>query len=407
MYKRDGMDGSLGVVSYTAPTMLIMNNVTVHNDQTYCLALELSYIFTRYCITSVCPTSLSLQVFYLIRKFLAALVLALHVTPGRRLQATMEKWEQCSEVLNPPDGFVKAMLDLLEDRGWSNSVEDLGVAVGAPKDNEEEFVKTTTDRLLRTIVEKLTQCKDFKVKDMSTRYEIILETKTSLSGAECSHGSSSVKSERVVALFVAGLQDEILTFGHFQEDLDRMMNSTNKVDCQACGQLLEKTVKCKSKEFCDPDFLTVAFAKPVCFKGRRAIIKFGASVYELKVVVHWDSGCASVSRKMGGVWHWHGVDESQAPDLEYSAAQMRSSAHLQNVSVMMMVRRGDDLQQRESNVNGNSGRNINEEITLRDLNEGQKQSVLEEGSGSLDNNESEGNFASINPHFPLCHSHQQ
>jgi hypothetical protein len=110
---------------------------------------------------------------------------------------------------------------------------------------------------------------------------------------------------------------------------------------------------------------------------------------------------------MGGVWHWHGVDESQAPDLEYSAAQMRSSAHLENVSVMMMVRRGDDLQQRESNVNGNSGRNINEEITLRDLNEGQKQSVLEEGSGSLDNNESEGNFASINPHFPLCHSHQQ
>ena len=304
----------------------------------------------------------------------------------------MEKFERCNEVLNPPDGLVKALLDLLEDRGWSNSVEDLGVAVGAPKDNEGSFVKTTTDRLLRAIVDKLAQCRDFKVKDMSTRYEIILETKTSLSGAKCSHGSSSVKSERVVALFVAGLQDETLTFGHFQEDLDRMMGSTNKEDCQTCGKLLEKTLTCKSKEFCDPDFLTVAFAKPVCFKGRRAIIKFGASVYELKVVVHWDSGCASVSRKMGDVWHWHGVDESQSTDFKYSAAQMRSSAHLQNVSVMMMVRKGDDLQQRESNVNGNSGRNMNEESTLRDPNEGQKQSVLEGGSGSLNKNGSEGNF---------------
>ena len=215
----------------------------------------------------------------------------------------MEKLGQCSEVLNPPDGFVKALLDLLEDRGWSNSVEDLGVAVGAPKDNEGGFVKTTTDRLLRAIVEKLAQCRDFKVKDMSTRYEIILETKTCLSGAKCSHGSSSVKSERVGALFVDGLQDETLTFGHFQEDLDGMMSSTNKEDCQTCGKLLEKTVKCKSKNFCDPDFLTVAFAKPVCFKGRRGIIKFGASVYELKVVVHWDSGCASVSRKMGDICH--------------------------------------------------------------------------------------------------------
>ena len=267
----------------------------------------------------------------------------------------MEKFEQCSEVLNPPDGFVKALLDLLGDRGWSNSVEDLGVAVGAPKDNEEDFVKTNTDRLLRAIVDKLAQCRDFKVKDMSTRYEIFLETKTNLVGAECSHGSSSVKSERVFALSVVGLEDEILTFGHFQEDLDRMMDSTNEEDCQRCGKLLVKTMQCKVKEFCNPDFLTVAIVKPICFKGRRGIIRFGGSIYELKVVIHWDGGCASVSRKMGDVWHWHGVDESQSPDFEYSTVQMRSSAHLQNVSVMMMVRRGErvDLQPRESSAVSN------------------------------------------------------
>ena len=280
------------------------------------------------------------------RKFLAALVLALHVTPGRRFRATMLKFEQCSKVLNPPCGLVKALLDLLEDRGWSNSIEDLGVVVGAPKDNEEGFLKTTTDTLLRAIVDKLAQCRDFKVKDMSTRYEIILEAKTSVSGAKCCHSLSSVNSERVVALFVSGFLDETLTFGHFQEDLDRMMSSTNKEDCQTCGKLLVKTVKRKSKEFCDPDFLTVAFDKPVCFKGRRAIIFFGASLYELKVVIHWDGGCASVSKKMKEIWHWHGVDVSQLPDFDYNAAQMRSSAHLKNVVVMMLVRRGgrDDLQ---------------------------------------------------------------
>ena len=247
------------------------------------------------------------------------------------------------------------------DRGWSNSVEDLGVAIGAPKDNEEDFVKTTTDSLLRAIVDKLAQCRDFKVKDMSTRYEIILETKTNLSGAECSHGLSSVKSERVFALSVVGLEDETLTFGHFQEDLDRMMDSTNEEDCQRCGKLVVKTMQCRVKEFCNPDFLTVAIVKPICFKGRKGIIRFGGSIYELKVVIHWDGGWASVSRKMGDVWHWHGVDESQPPDFEYSAAETRSSAHLKNVSVMMMVRRGEkvDLQPLKSS----SVSNQNEEMS--------------------------------------------
>ena len=37
---------------------------------------------------------------------------------------------------------------------------------------------------------------------------------------------------------------------------------------------------------------------------------------------------------------------------------------------------------------------MNEESTVRGPNEGQKQSVLEGGSGSLDKNASEGNFCS-------------
>ena len=106
------------------------------------------------------------------RKFLAALVLALHVTPGRRLLATFEKLSRCNEFLNPPDGFEKALLDLLNGVGWSNSVEDLGTAVGVPKDNAEDFIKDDTVGVLRAIVDKLLQSRDFKVRDMAVRHEI-------------------------------------------------------------------------------------------------------------------------------------------------------------------------------------------------------------------------------------------
>ena len=273
------------------------------------------------------------------RKFLASLVLGLHVTPGRRLQATFKKFQRSTEFTNPPDGLVKPLLDLLEDTGWSNSVEDLGTFIGAPKDNEESFVKITTERLLSAIVNKLLECNNFKVKDMARRHEIDLETTTTISG-NCSHDASTVSSMRVFSFFVDGLRADTITFAEFQCDLDNMMSSTSKEDCRKCGRSLLKTVKSAGKEFSDPDFLAVAFAQPVCFEGGQGIVRFGISVYLLKVVVHWDSSKAlgSVSREKEDGWHWHGVDDSQGQDFEYSADQMRSYAHLRNVAVMMMVR---------------------------------------------------------------------
>ena len=261
------------------------------------------------------------------------------MTPGRRLQATFKKFHRCSEFTNPPDGLVKPLLDLLENTGWSNSVEDLGTFIGAPKDNEEGFVKITTDRLLSAIVNKLLQCNDFKVKDMARRSEISLETRTTFSG-NCSHSMSTVTSMRVFSFFVHGIGSETLTFAEFQCDLNNMMVSTSREDCQKCGSSLLKTVKSKGKEYCDPDFVTVAFAQPVCFRDGKCIVKFGISAYVLKVVVHWDASKAlgSVSREKEDGWHWHGVDDGQGQDFDYSADQMRSYAHLRNMAVMMMVR---------------------------------------------------------------------
>ena len=302
------------------------------------------------------------------RKFLAALVLALHVTPGRRLLPTFEKYRRCSELLNPPDGFEKALLDLLNGEGWSNSVEDLGTAVGIPKDNADDFVKIATEGLLSAILDKLLQSKDFKVKDMGKRHEINLDVKTDFDG-DCSHNSSTVTTQRSVALFVAGLQGDTLTFAELQYHLKMMKLSTEKGDCQQCGKTVSKTVKSSAKEFCDPDFLTIVLEQPTKFSvPLKAGTKYGSSRYMVKTVVHWVSGKrnASVSREKEDGWWWHGVDESQRPDFKYNAKQLHSSAHLRDVAVMLMVRMREEsdcpeTEQHHSNLNYDQGQKKQEE----------------------------------------------
>ena len=279
------------------------------------------------------------------------MVLALHVTPGRRLLATVEKYSRCGEFLNPPDGFVKALLDLLSGAGWSNSLEDVGTALGLPKDNAKDVLNIATVKVLREIVDKLMQSRDFKVRDMALRHEINLEIKTSFEG-DCSHNPSSLTSERAVALSVAGDQGETMTFAELQYHLKIMKLSTEEQHCEQCGKGVIQTVQSSLKEFCDPDFLTIVLERPTNFSPPlKAGTKYGSSRYMVKTVVHWDSdkASASVSRELKEGWCWHGVDNSQGPDFSYNAEQIRSGAHLREVAVMMMVRMGgaSDCQETE------------------------------------------------------------
>ena len=290
------------------------------------------------------------------------MVLALHVTPGRRLLATLEKYSRCGEFLNPPDGFVKALLDLLAGAGWSNSLEDLGTAVGIPRDGAEDLVKIATEGVLRAIVDKLLKSKDFKVRDMAGRHEIDLEIKTSFEG-DCSHNPTALTSERAVALFVAGDQGETLTFAELQYHLKMMKLSTEEKDCERCGKAVLKTVRTSVKDYCDPDFLTIVLEEPASFNAPlKAGIKYGSSRYKVKTVVHWESSkrSASVSREKEDGWWWHGVVDSQGPDFRYNANQMHSSAHLREVAVMMMVRMGEvsdhqETEQEHANLDDDQG----------------------------------------------------
>ena len=302
------------------------------------------------------------------RKLLAAMVLALHVTPGRRLLATFEKYIRCKEFVNPPNEFEKALVDLLNGAGWSNSVEDLGKAVEVPKDRAEGFLKIATEGLLSTIVDKLIQSTDFKVKDMGKRHLINLEIKTDFEG-DCSHNPSTITSQSPVALLVAGLQGETLTFAELQYHLKMMKLSTEQQDCQQCGKALLKTVQRSVKEFCDPDFLTIVFERPTNFSTPLKLgTKYGSSRYKVMTVVHWvhSKGSASVSREKEEGWWWHGVDDSQGPDLKYTAEQLHSSAHLRDVVVMMMVRMAEEsdcqeTEQQQANLTKDQGQRKQED----------------------------------------------
>ena len=258
---------------------------------------------------------------------------------------------------------MKSLLDLLKDAGWSNSIEDLGTALGAPKDNEEGFAKITTELLLTTIVERLSRSTDYKVRDMASRYVINQQVKTAFRG-DCCHNFATVENQRAFALFVDGVQNEALTFAQLQQDITRMFSpSKEKERCKTCRQLVVKETVHELKDFSDPDFLTVIFAKPVCFEGGKSMTNFGSSVYDLRVVVHWDSlkGCASVSREKIDGWWWHGVDESQRPDFKYDAEQLASDVHVTDVTAMMMVRidlkESDHLQSSRTN---NTGQEVND-----------------------------------------------
>ena len=311
---------------------------------------------------------------FIFRKFLAALVLALHVTPGRRLLATFQKYKRCCEFMNPPDALVEALIDLLEDKGWSNSVEDLGTALEVSKDYAEDFVKISVERLLRAIVDRLLQSKDYKVKDMARRHQISLEFKTTIEG-NCPHNSSIVTQERAFALLIDGFQGNTLSFVDLQYELKRMKFTTEEVDCQKCGEAVVKIVQCSTQEFSDPDFLTIVLARPAHFLGQlKAGIKYGASRYSVKTVVHQNNPAksASVSRQKEDGWWWHGVDTSQGLDFKYNAEQLQSNAHLRDVVVMMMVRinvrsEKQEIEQYQTHFNDDKqGKNEKEAVPYTD-----------------------------------------
>ena len=87
-----------------------------------------------------------------------------------------------------PDKFVLALISLIE--GWSNGPEDLGVLTRAFKDTDDSMLGSNVDIVLRNVVEKLSFCSDFKIKEFAHRHEIKYTAKYWYS-RKCQHNSTA------------------------------------------------------------------------------------------------------------------------------------------------------------------------------------------------------------------------
>ena len=277
------------------------------------------------------------------RKYLAALVQALHLTPARRLRPTMEKVQGLSGAKLQPDSFQVALLHLLQNLGWSNSLQDLATSIQAVDDGQEGVV-LNVNKLLCKLVETLAWADDYKLQDMAHRHEMKFVMNYGYGG--CVHLQPRVTKHRCIQLSLRvtnSSSQAVVTAEQLNAKVDGLLQChLPEESCQRCDIRVNRTGSLSIQQGCDPDFLTVVCESPVSFSAPDFNIIFSNSVYRVMTVVSWDtqSRRASVSRERPDGWWWHGVDEGQAPSHKYSAEQVQAFRHLQDVSVMMSVRVG-------------------------------------------------------------------
>ena len=79
--------------------------------------------------------------------------------------------------------MLKALVELVERQGWSNSLQDLATSTGAIKDDQPRLGRNT-DLLLKAILDKLANSNEWKLMEMCHRQELKYVVNTSLS---CCH----------------------------------------------------------------------------------------------------------------------------------------------------------------------------------------------------------------------------
>ena len=271
-------------------------------------------------------------------------MLALHLTPGRRLLPTLEKYKELSSSNPAPDSFQEALLHLLQDRGWSNSLEDLARSIEAHKDDEPN-VTDTVNKLLCKLLEILAWSGDYKLKDMAHRHE--LKFTMSVEEGGCVHKMRAVVKHQCyqVSLLVKKGSDAAVTAEQLKEGIDGLLKCPFVEEpCGRCDTRVQRTLSLSIQHGCDPDFITVVCDVPICFRGVNFTIPFSNSRYRLMAVVHWDIKArkSAVSREKEDGWWWHGVDMGQAQSFKYSPSQVQAWRHLQDACVLMLVRVDDE-----------------------------------------------------------------
>ena len=285
------------------------------------------------------------------RKYLAALVLAFHLTPARRLRPTMEKVQELSTVQLPSDSFEVALLHLVQNLGWSNSLQDLAMSIQAVDDGNEGVI-LNVNKLLCKLIETLAWTDDYKLQDMAHRHEMKFVMNYGYGG--CVHLQPVVTKHRCIQLSLrvtSSSSEALVTAEQLNVEVDSLLKChLPEESCERCNIRVNRTGFLSIQKGCDPDFITVVCASPTSFSAIDLNINFSDSKYRVMTVVSWDtqSKRASVSRERPDGWWWHGVDEGQAPSYKYSDAQVQAFRHLQDVSVLMGVRESGEGNHAES-----------------------------------------------------------
>ena len=173
------------------------------------------------------------------RKFVAAVLQALHLTPGRRLSPTVAHWLQFKLRGKGKDSFMATLSDLLRPNPWSYSLEDIAQMIGCYVDSDEKVLHNTKI-ILEAIVDRLAWSLDYKTADMALRHETHVVKNVTKQG--CSHDVPDKAQLRYAPFFCLGrLELEsgspgALTVSHLQARIDACFETKSNIQaCHTCG----------------------------------------------------------------------------------------------------------------------------------------------------------------------------
>ena len=280
-----------------------------------------------------------------------ATVLALHLTPSRRLKACLQKYKRCGR--EREIGIVSAVLSVLE--GWSNGPHDLAQLCGAFMDEDQLMVTSNVDCLLKSLLKELSFSEDYRVREFVHKHECKYSLSTTYV-ADCHFVSKpTLRHEFIEASLHLKRAKEggpDLDVQSLQKLIVETTSLSVREACQRfprCEEIITKRLERKMAKELDPDFLTIYFSSPQTIRDiAEAPISFSNSQYLIKSLVHWDMKRlkASVSAERKSGWSWFGVDSEQAKECKYEKNLFL------NVAAIMCVRT-NSLQEEASSASEN------------------------------------------------------
>ena len=163
-----------------------------------------------------------------IHKFLAVVLQALHLTPGRRLSATVAQWLQ-TKLRNPAtkDNVLSTLSDLLRPNPWSFSLSDLAQEIGCREDHEEN-VTWSLHTVMENLMNRLAWSMDGKVADMAHRHEVCITSKATTSG--CTHNQVEDPEPRFAVSLYLGQLKQTSTAPIALHELQQRLSAVLQVD---------------------------------------------------------------------------------------------------------------------------------------------------------------------------------